>query len=357
VLGQKLTAETEEAKRIKAWWVRAFTGIAQAFSTEVFTRPLSPVVVGDGLDSLTDTALTNEKREAISTAMGVPHSLVMSNAANFATADADRLNFYDQTVRPATRRMASIINAQLFSLMGYTLKFKPDELGIYQEDEEQRAQSFAMYVSSGVKRSIAAEMLGVTLPDGIEYADLDDPEPMAPAQIATTDDTAAKTEPILGYHIEAGIVTQNETRAQLGLPPVDDSADQRLRELKTAFDLFTMGRNAGFTPEQIAQMIGFDIPSAPEPEPVPMIAGNETQPEDDAEDQAEEMAVEDQAEEMAVEVAKFRRWAAKRKQPDVSKFVSDILTDAEKMAILTEDADGEDAPFPVPSWESYPGPV
>lgn len=38
----------------------------------------------------------------------------------------------------------------------------------------------------------------------------------------------------------------------------------------------------------------------------------------------------------AAEIAKFRRWAGKRKQPDPAQFESDILTDGEKAALLDE---------------------
>jgi HK97 family phage portal protein len=87
-----------EREKLKAWWKRAFSGIKNAFNTEVFSGSLTPVVVGDGIAELSNVELTTERREAISTALGVPHSMVMSNAANFATAEADRFNFYETTI-------------------------------------------------------------------------------------------------------------------------------------------------------------------------------------------------------------------------------------------------------------------
>ena len=49
--------------------------------------------------------------------------------------------------------------------------------------------------------------------------------------------------------------------------------------------------------------------------------------------------------------------ARKRSNPDPAQFSSEILTDAEKSAIIaevTEDAAGTDAPFPVMEWAAYP---
>jgi SPP1 gp7 family putative phage head morphogenesis protein len=111
-------------------------------------------------------------------------------------------------------------------------------MSIYQADEERRSNSLLNYVQAGVKLSVAAQILGVSLPYGIEYADLDP--------------TAVTAPP----------------------PPAQEPA--------------------------------------PEPEP--------------------DMA-------KTAEIRRFLRWAKKRKQPDPQQFFSDILTLAEKTALL-EAADG-----------------
>lgn len=164
----------QEKERLKTWWARAFSGLTNAFNTEVVSAAVHPVIVGEGISELNNTELTTEKREAIATALGIPHSLVMSNAANYATADADRLNFYDTTIIPESTWIAKQLNRQLFGPLGYRLQFKPKQLPIYQEDEEQRAQAFSAYVAAGMRPSIAAQMLGMTLPEGVEYGDLDE---------------------------------------------------------------------------------------------------------------------------------------------------------------------------------------
>jgi hypothetical protein len=54
------------------------------------------------------------------------------------------------------------------------------------------------------------------------------------------------------------------------------------------------------------------------------------------------------------EVRRLKRWAKGKKEPDVLRFHSDILSTAEKIAALGEDAGAEDAPFQVTQWSHYP---
>jgi SPP1 gp7 family putative phage head morphogenesis protein len=145
-------------------------------------------------------------------------------------------------VLPAGKLIQRALNAQLFGPIGYRFEFRPEQLPVYQADENERATSFAAYVGAGVKPSIAAQILGIDLPEGIDYEDLD-PEPQ-PMQL---------------------------------------------------------------------QPVGMDATS-----------------QDDAD-----------AQEREAEAARFKRWAAKRKEPDVTAFKSDILSDTDKEALLGHSA----APF------------
>jgi SPP1 gp7 family putative phage head morphogenesis protein len=76
------------------------------------------------------------------------------------------------TVIPSSRLIASALNRQLFRPMGLRFQWKPQEMSLFQEDEEQRSMSVMHYVQAGMPLHIAVEILGVTLPDGMEYADL-----------------------------------------------------------------------------------------------------------------------------------------------------------------------------------------
>ena len=166
------TAQQAERERLKSWWENFMTGIRNAWGSSVVNAAVKPVVVGEGISELSNNALTAEKREAIGTTLGIPHSIVMSNAANFATSQQDALNFYDMTVIPSARLISYAMNRQLFRPLGLRFEWKPQEMSLYQEDEEQRATALMHYVTAGFPLYIAAEILGVNLPDNMEYADL-----------------------------------------------------------------------------------------------------------------------------------------------------------------------------------------
>lgn len=234
-----------ERDRLKAWWARAFgRGGKTAFAAEVVAAAVKPVTIGEGVSELGNSTLTAEKREDIATALGVPHSIVLSNAANYATSAQDVQNFYNQTVQPAARLIQRQMNDQLFAPMGLRLEFRTESLQVYQADENLRATTFKTYIEAGLQHSLVAQMLDIDLPQGYDYSDID-----APAQVKTA----------------AG--TDKERRA---------------------------------------------------------------------------------------EEVRFRKWAAKRRAPDVTRFTSDVLSDADKLALLAEALSSEtDAPFPL-DWSGYP---
>lgn len=163
-----------ERSKLKEWWKRAFSGIENSWGTEVVNAAIKPVQVGEGVKELTDTVLTQEKREDISTALGIPQTLLFSQAANYATAQEDRLSYYRETVVPEAEFIAAVLNEQLLKPLGMQWQFRPETLDVFQADETERAQAFAQYVNAGMPLSVVAEMLGLELPTGIEYEDLDD---------------------------------------------------------------------------------------------------------------------------------------------------------------------------------------
>lgn len=183
---------SDEGKRVKEWWGRVFTGIKNAFATEVVRGDFETMTVGEGVKELQNTELTAEQREAICTAMGVPQSKLTANAANFATKQGDDLSFIQDTIAPECKWLAAVINKQLLSAMGLRLAFKPDELPIMQEDETQRASSLKLLVDSGMSLEMALAVLGYDLPEGIE---LREPKAETPPQLRPF--TGQQSQPVL----------------------------------------------------------------------------------------------------------------------------------------------------------------
>lgn len=192
------TAESER-ERIDNVFKRLLTGVRRAFSIKTIEADnIKPTVVGSGLEDLGDGILLTAQEQRVARDMGVPMSILFANAANFATAQQDDRNFYDKTIVPDIIRVIfPALNHQWYEPRGYRLVSNFHALDAYQEDETQRAQAYSTYVNTGMKQSIAAEMLGLELPPGIEYADLDgeqeEPE-QEQADDAPSDDDAETQE-------------------------------------------------------------------------------------------------------------------------------------------------------------------
>ena len=167
------TAEPER-KKLKAWWRRVFSGLDNAWQTEVVNAEVKPVQIGEGVQELSNVQLTAEKREDIATALGIPQTLLFSNAANYATAQEDRLSFYKETIVPESDFIAGVLNEQIFEPMGLRWKFLPETLDVFQADEQQRSTAFVNYTNAGLPVEVVGPMLGLELPEGVTWESLAD---------------------------------------------------------------------------------------------------------------------------------------------------------------------------------------
>jgi phage portal protein BeeE len=101
ILSTPQTASKRERDRLLAWWKRVANGIKNAFATDVMSSEIKVDVIGEGLGELSDQNLTKEKREDISTAMGVPQSILFSSGvSNRSVREADQLSLYNETIIP-----------------------------------------------------------------------------------------------------------------------------------------------------------------------------------------------------------------------------------------------------------------
>ncbi len=173
-----------EKEKLKAWWRRFISGIKNAFTAEIISADVKPVVIGEGMSELSETELTKEKREDIATALGVPQTMLWSTAAaglgGGSVVTSDNLAFYRDTIVPEAEFIASVFNSQLLDDLGYRLDFRPETLDVFQADENERAAAYSSYVMAGMAPSVTAQILGIELPAGVEYADLDTGAPVMP---------------------------------------------------------------------------------------------------------------------------------------------------------------------------------
>lgn len=192
--------QTAERDRIRDWWRRMTSGgVKTAFTTEVINGDAVEVVqIGDGLTELGNAELTAEKREAISTAFGVPHSLVMSNASNFATAQQDVLSLYQNTVIPQAKQIAYEMNRQLFNPLGYELRFEYSRIEAMQRSEVEKAQAVSQLVGTGkaiLTVNEARELLGYEPIEGGDELAGQGPTPLEVAAMARQANPQPQPEP------------------------------------------------------------------------------------------------------------------------------------------------------------------
>ena len=163
----------QELEKLEAWWKRTFRGVRSAWETAAVRAGVNPVVIGEGIEALNNRELSDEKREAIATALGIPHTLVLSNASNYATAKTDRLLYYDLTVIPECTLIRNTLQRQLFSPMGLQFEFQPQRLPVYQEDEREASETMRNMSAAGVRPSHTMAILGRDLPEGVTPDDFD----------------------------------------------------------------------------------------------------------------------------------------------------------------------------------------
>lgn len=179
--------------------------------------------IGSPMSDLAVPELTNSKREDIATALGIPQSLLFSNATNFATAQQDNRHFYEKTIIPLARKIEAMFN-HYFMRYGIddALVFNEQQLEVFQTDEAMRSGSLVNLVNVGMPLTIAMEVLGYDLtdeqwerlgvsmddgdesPDDDEMPELDemlepepdDVEPMPAQMVDETDDDNKNIKPI-----------------------------------------------------------------------------------------------------------------------------------------------------------------
>jgi len=139
-----------DKERLTSWYKRMWTGVKNAFSVTAITGDLKVNQIGYPVNQLATPELTARAREDIATALGIPQSFMMSNAANYATARQDDLHFYGKTVLPRAEIIAEALNKQLFARFNLSLCWKAERMEIYQAQETEKAQGLVSLVSAGI---------------------------------------------------------------------------------------------------------------------------------------------------------------------------------------------------------------
>lgn len=163
-----------EREKIESVWDKIVHGWYKYTGKVISAETMDVKVIGEGIDNLNKSDLHDQKLSDIAMAAGMPLSLLLANSANYATAQTEYEMWFRDKIVPDSHLFASCLNEQIFQSLGLRFEFRPEESEHGQEEEESRANAYTLYVNSGMRPSIAAQMLGLDLPAGIEVEALDE---------------------------------------------------------------------------------------------------------------------------------------------------------------------------------------
>lgn len=246
-----------EMEKLQSWLERTLVGIKNAFRpialrSSLKVDQLQPM----DLSKLSLETMNEGKREDIATALGIPLSMLMSNAANYATAQQDTFNFYDNTIEPEAKLIAEALNDQLFAGLGYMLIPHKDRMQAYQEAEGQRTiNKLAPLLDRNVitvdEARAELSMTPFNEADGTDSVG---------NEAFTEGLRSAKGVDVFGYHLQYGVVSRNEARSALGLPPVDESNEIALRNANQKLQTVKQAVDAGIPLEAALRLAGLAVP-------------------------------------------------------------------------------------------------
>lgn len=156
--------DRNEIERIQNWFKRSATAVKNAFRVlGVRAGSINPVTLTPPLKDLSFPELNDIAKDNIAMAFGIKQTLLDSEAANYATAQEDRLSFYEDTIKPRARLFEDALNEQLLARDGLRLEFQFNEMDLFQEDENDRADLLNKLVNAGLPVEVALSMAGYEL--------------------------------------------------------------------------------------------------------------------------------------------------------------------------------------------------
>jgi HK97 family phage portal protein len=139
-----------ELRKLESWWRRLLAGSKRAFETIAVRASVKPQIIGSPPKDLAMPDLTRMKQWDIATTLGVPVSMLHSNAVNFAVAQQDDWNYHALTVIPESEMIETGLNEQIFQNLGLEFRFQPKKLPFFQRNENAQAMEFLDLVLGGV---------------------------------------------------------------------------------------------------------------------------------------------------------------------------------------------------------------
>lgn len=256
---------TEERQKIEHWWDKIIRGATEFLGKVVVADTMEVQTIGEGIDNLNNSTLHDEKLADVAMAAGIPLSLLVANSANYATANIEYRTWFRDSVIPWVHFLEDGMNEQLFDPMGLHIEFRPEITNTGTEEERERAGAYRAYVLSGMKRSLAAQVVGLDMPPDVDYETLDEgPHPLEARQQQGIGDAQIAEDDVAPEGVEEGSVSKTADA------PTLLTIDQ-LRELELwqsfAYRKLKQGNSLDFPfvckclPESVASAIREQLPA------------------------------------------------------------------------------------------------
>ena len=179
----------KDQDRLESFWNALVAGAKRAFRFILLSRKLTVEKIGSSIKETIAPELYDQSARNVAIAFGIPLSVLMSDAANYATALEDHVRLYSETVLPIYDRIAEVWNERVYEPQGLILKPLPRRLEVMQQNELQKAQALSQLVGGKAIMTVdeARAMLEME-PMLIEAAPVAPPVAVAPDR----DDTIAE---------------------------------------------------------------------------------------------------------------------------------------------------------------------
>lgn len=172
VKGAATPTAREELEKGFSAWIKRLTQPAKVINAEA----MEVNAIGDGIGDLKDMSVYEQAVQSVCTAVGIPAGIVLSNFDNYATAQTYYWQFYKDKVNYDCQFIQETLNTQIFEPQGRRMEFNIEAAEPNQAEEVERASAFSTYVSAGIPLDIAAQIVGVEMPEGMDYDTLKEAE-------------------------------------------------------------------------------------------------------------------------------------------------------------------------------------
>ena len=255
---------TAEVERAQTFFKRRMSGVGNAWRALFLRGDLKVTTLTPDMKTMAMKELSDHVALDIGAALGVPRSILESDAANYATSQTDLHSFWHMTIRPRLPMLERAINNQVLHGTEYSLQFAPEQLDVFQEDESLRAASLLQLVQAGVPLDDAMLMLGY---DPLENRPVSVEQDLAEQ---SPDDALIESELATWQRFELNNLGKNKSRQFIAHYIPDDITQEILQDLDNAYTPEAI-KNV-FLHQQVKRTPVIPRGNTIEPEPVPAAA-------------------------------------------------------------------------------------